>query len=129
MDNGLSELLQGIDIERLKEKAGPLLAALTEHGESGEETESEEKTETKALTESFAPLMSMLGAESGMKLDPMMLSKLASALNDKRSKDSVQLLYALKPFLSEKRSEKMASAVNILRMTSMLRGMNDIEKK
>ena len=143
MSDNLSELLNGVDMEKLMEKAGPILAALkneqakpAEHGANddtayADDRRGEDPAEKRAdgrgsldmntLANLAGPLMSMMNGKKGGGIDPSMLEKIAGVFADEKTNQNMHLLNALRPFLSGKRSEKMDSAVSIMRMTSVFR--------
>lgn len=142
MSDDISELLKGVDVEKLKEQAGPLLAMLkdsmandetkssetqTVSSESNENSSSGGSIDMATLAQLAVPLMSMMnGGKSGSSgIDPAIIKKLASAFSNDKANKNMQLLSALRPFLSSKRNDKMESAISIMRMTSMLSGMSD----
>ena len=95
----LTELLNDPEgMEKIKTVASSLFA------------EKESKNENKAESKS-----SMLP-----DIDPMMIMKIMSSLNNSENDNRANLLLALKPHLSKQRQERVDSAVKLLKLIPLL---------
>lgn len=104
-DNKLAGLLDNPEsLEKIKSLAGMLMST-------------EKKEGAEAAKQSSLPAVNK--SDSGLDFDPSMLLKIKKVMDMTSTKDDprINLLMALKPYLSRKRAESMDSAMKILKLT------------
>lgn len=127
----LSQLLSDPEsLEKIKTIAGSFMS---DSGSSEKnDTKKEDTDEAKSESKSSAPNLSGLGLPN---IDPQLLLKITSFFSKANSDDDdkLKLLYSIKPYLSDKRAEKIESAAQILKISKyasvFAKDMNIFKKK
>ena len=114
----ISELLNNPEsLEKIKSIAGSFLGDDKTASVENDKTAPIAANETKEEPKSSMPNLSGLGLPN---IDPQLLMKITNFLSKANAQDDgkINLLYSIKPYLSEKRAEKIDNAAQILKLSN-----------
>ena len=114
-DEMLESLMQGDNLEKLKEMAGPLLANLASNGGASASAEAAAEAVEDAVKNEESP------DDFGIDFASLMpVINTFMKMNHVGDDHKVRLLKALRPFLSDKRSERLDEVVKIFKLTKLI---------